>query len=892
MALAFPDLYDLGMSYLGLRILLHRAQQVEGVSCERVFMPWFDAVSRMRKIGLPLFTLETHTPLSELDLLGINLQYELHCTNILGLLELGGIPLRSEQRCESDPIILGGGPLSLHPEPYAPFFDAIAIGDGESTLPEILETLKALKSRGASRRDKVRALGDISGVYLPGYYRPRYSEDGRYLGLERLDASLPETVPMRITPQLLPEFYPSKPLVSTVEATHNRLVVEIARGCSRGCRFCGSGMINRPVRERSPADIVDEIGTGLEATGYSEVSLLSLSAADYSCLEELLVALDPVLKGRQVSLSFPSLRPDRFTPAIADRAAAGSRTGLTLAPEAATPRLRAVINKEVADEDLLQAVQTAFERQWKSVKLYFMIGLPTETDEDVWALVDLVKKVVDSSRRFGGRNLNVSISPFTPKPHTPFERQGQASMEDLNRRVGILKRGLGRVHSVRLEIRNLDVSSIEAAIARGDRRTAEAIEASYRAGGLFDAWTDGFSARRWKESFAQSGLETSQGSRLIPDVEILPWSHIQAGVSDEFLGEEMTAARQGHYTADCRQDRCQLCGLQERPDLPCPETPRYSKIFGHPQIQSHPSESWDPESPERLKQPWIPVSAGMSTSEIAVESQQFHRYRLIYSRTSPAQFVAHLDVLGVMERALRRLGVRLEFTAGMRPHLRLVASPPLAVGMTSSAEYLDFGLVEVWDVGKLNCLQGALPPGFTVLEVIVLPQGNLSLGALDTFLYCATPNEESPPLKRGDEGDQKEGRWDLCAAISKFLDSPEIPMTRTTPGKVVPFDARPAIWKLEQKEDGALLVGLKSSGGPMPKVSDILGTLTGAAPEALLARWHTERIGQWWNVDEQLYSPTDNYIRSGAEHNSPAPLDGEKRIEEDKLPLPTSGEIL
>lgn len=839
-ALAFPDLYELGMSYLGLRILLHCAQQVDGVACERVFMPWFDAADRLRRQNLPLFTLETRTPLRALDLLGINLQYELHCTNILGLLDLGGIPLLAGQRGETDPIILGGGPLSLHPEPLAPFFDVIAVGDGEALFPEILQTLKELKAGGASRQEKVRALGNIPGVYLPGYYQPRYSSDGRYLGLERLDASLPETVAMRITPELKPEYYPPRPLVPTVETTHNRLVVEIARGCSRGCRFCGPGMVNRPVRERPLADIVQEIESGLDATGYSEVSLLSLSAADYSCLDRLLEALDPVLQRRQVSLSFPSLRPDKFSPAMADRAAAGSRTGLTLAPEAATPRLRAVINKEISDEELLRAVRLAYERQWKSVKLYFMIGLPTETDDDIWALVDLVKKVLEAGRQYGGRGLTVSVSPFTPKPHTPFERQGQVAVEDLNRRIDILKRGLSRFRAVKLEIRDLDVSRAEAAIARGDRRTADAILACYRSGGLFDAWTDGFSGLRWENAFQAAGLDFAQGSWSLPEDQPLPWDHLEAGVSTEFLEDEMASARRGYTTADCRSDRCNLCGLQQRPELPCPEVPR------------HPSESWDPETGTNRKETWIPASAGMTP-------QQYYRFRLVYTRTSPAQYVAHLDVLGVLERALRRLGLPLEFTAGMRPHLRLIASPPLAVGMTSRGEYLDFGLGGLWSPELLHHLQEALPPGFTAVQVIPVPEGKLSLGSLDTFLYRANQAESGkpsvPPLIKGDRGD-------LSASVRNLLELAELPLWRTTPGKAVPYDARPAIWKLELQDDGSLLAGLKSSGGPIPKVGDILGYLTGASAEEVIAGWRVERIGQWWDVEGKLIAPTESYINA------------------------------
>ncbi|RJP75403.1 MAG: TIGR03960 family B12-binding radical SAM protein [Candidatus Zixiibacteriota bacterium] len=815
-ALAFPDLYELGMSYLGLRLLLHRALQVEGVACERVFMPWFDAEARLRALNLPLFTLETRTPLRELDLLGINLQYELHATNVLALLDLGGIPLRAEHRSESDPVVLGGGPLALHGEPFAPFFDALALGDGEDLFPEILHVLKEQKRRGASRRTTVRALGDIPGVYLPGYYQPQYGPDGRFRGMKRLDPGLPEVVSARVTPRLLPEHYPAKPLVPSVEATHNRLILEIARGCSRGCRFCGPGMTNRPVRERPVADIVAEAAAGLEATGYSEISLLSLSIADYSCLETLLDALRPILEARQVSLSFPSLRPDRFTPQMADRAAAGSRTGLTLAPEAASERLRAIINKETTDQDLLRAVRLAYERRWKSVKLYFMAGLPGETDDDLYAMVDLVREVVMTGKGLGGRHVTVSVSPFTPKPHTPFEREGQAPPEGLRRRLGILTSRFGRWHAVKLELRDLDVSRMEAAIARGDRRTAEAIEASFRAGGRFDAWTDGFSMTRWEQAFRQAGLDPEAGSRRIPEDEPTPWDHLQPGVTEEFLQSEREAAAAAEFTSDCRRDVCHMCGLHQRSDLPCPEIPRL--------------------------EPYIPAEAAASPPP-----GEFRRYRLTYRRREAARYVSHLDAVGVLERALRRLGLPLEFTQGMKPHPWLIASPPLPVGMTSRAEYLDFGLAGDWTPDRMANFREGLPPGFEAVDVAPLSGKGLSLGSLNVFLYRAEPAAARP-------AEQIE---ELQQAVEEFLASESVLLLRTGPQKAQPLEARGAVWRLEAQVGGALWIGLKTSGGPTPKAVEILGWLTRESADEIISGWRLERVEMGWDLEGRRLSPSE-----------------------------------
>ncbi len=811
-ALAFPDLYELGMSYLGLHILYHLGNRVEGVVCERIFMPWFDAVARMKQLRIPLFTLETRTPLNRLDLLGVHLQYELHATNVLAMLHLGNIPLFAGERGEEDPIVIGGGPLVYSPEPLAPFFDAFAVGDGEELWVEILETLKREKKMGTPRERRIRSLGDLRGVYLPHYYRPDYSKSGAYRGLKRLDAALPERIPARILPLLRRDYYPAQPLIPTLEATHSRLVLEIARGCSRGCRFCEPGMVNRPVREREVEELVEEADAGLAATGYSEVSLLSLSTADYRALDQLLEGLQPILEAHRASLSFPSLRPDKFTPQMAERAGSFSRTGLTFAPEAATDRLRRVINKPTSDEALLKAAELAFSKGWRVIKLYFMIGLPTETEEDIRSMVNLVREVDSVRRREGGKQINVSLSPFSPKPHTPFEREGQISPDDVRKRYALLIEGLRRHRSVKLDLRDPRIALVETALIRGDRAVGKAIEHCYRSGGLFDAWSDGFRAERWERAFVHSGGDLQRAASALPESVILPWKHIDAGIGDDFLRAERKMAARPRFTPDCREAKCHYCGLQLRDDLPCPDVPP------------------------------PPKSAAKPTPSLRLQTMDFRRFRLLYRRTEAAMFHAHLSVVAAMEKALRRLGVPLEFTRGFKPHVRLIASPPLGVGIQSSGEYVEFGIGVEWTENLFTRLREALPPGVEPVRVFAVPGRGPSLGSLNVFLYRVSPWEGNL-----DAGIQER--------IVDLLSRDELPFLRPGRGRTRSFDARPSLWKLEV-EGNSLLVGIRSAGGPVPRLEEILEWLL---PEKdhrpLPAHWRAERLGMWWKIEDKLVSP-------------------------------------
>ncbi|MFH1734886.1 MAG: TIGR03960 family B12-binding radical SAM protein [bacterium] len=822
--LAFPDLYELGMSYLGLRILYHLANQVEGVACERVFMPWFDAVKRLRELELPLFTLETKTPLHEVDLIGFNLQYELHTTNILAMLDLGKIPLRAENRTTDDPIVIAGGPLAHNPEPYAPFFDAIVIGDGEIVWPELLDALKTHKKAGLTRSEIIRRLVDMRGLYIPSLYRPSFDGEGKYSGLTRSDGTVPRTIEARITPQLRQDYYPRQPIVPTLETTHHRVVVEIARGCSCGCRFCSAGMIYRPVRERPVADLLRQADQELSRTGFDDLSLLSLSTADYRYLEPLLEGLEPILLKHRARLSFPSLRPQMFTSQIADRAAAQRKSGLTFAPEAATARLRKVINKHTSNEDLLNACQLAFERGWQLVKLYFMVGLPTETEADVEAIVDLVKQVDAVGKGSHHWNINVSLSPFSPKPQTPFQYDGLLPPEEIRRRYDILKNGLKRYRRIRLDLRRPEITMVETAVVRGGRKTADALEARYRQGAIFDAWTDGFYYRGWIDAFSAAGLDLAGECDALPQKSALPWDHIDSGVSSAFLDQERNIATLQGQTSDCRQDECHNCGLQTHDDLPCPD------VLDLPVEMPH----FEPASQE---------------------PEEYNRYIMQYRRTKESRFYTHHGVTAAIERALKRLAIPLEYKKGFHPRVRLVSCPPLNLGFMSECELVEFGVGVTWTEDLTEKLAEALPQGIVPDKLYPGQKRQNSIGALNSFLFHITPPDDIVIAAQ------------IEPRIVELLDSSECMIERQNPKKTVIYDARPGIWRLTV-EDGAIFMGVETTGGKIPRVDDLLKHLypENNAADHPFANWDIVRIGQWWVDQGVRQAPLMADIATGENH--------------------------
>lgn len=566
-AFLFPDTYEVGMSHLGMKILYHAINRRPYAWCERVFSPWVDMADAMRAAGVPLFSLESRTPVSEFDLLGVTLQYEMSFTNVLDALDLAGLPLRAADRKEG-PFVIAGGPCAFNPEPLAPFVDLVALGDGEVETIELVDCYRAWKASGAPREAFLQEAAKIRGIYVPSLYDVGYHPDGTVASVSpRPGSGAQEVVRKAMVADLNSAEYPEKLIVPYGEVVHNRIMLEIFRGCTRGCRFCQAGMIYRPVRERSPEKLMEMAQKLVGATGYDEISLMSLSSGDYSCLPELAREMVARFAARRVRISLPSQRIDNVLTETLRETQKVKKTALTLAPEAGTQRLRDVINKGVTEDDLVRSVTDAFEQGWSAVKLYFMIGLPTETDEDVLAIAELARLVrrcyfsVPKERRAPGLRITVSASVFVPKNFTPFQWEAQLDAETVVRRQKLLRDALREVKGVDFKYHAPDVSFIEAVFARGDRRLADVLERAYRLGCRFDGWSDQFRYDLWLKAFEEIGLDPAfYALRERPAGEVFPWDHLDCGVTKSFLAREREKAARGETTHDCRKG-CVGCGV-------------------------------------------------------------------------------------------------------------------------------------------------------------------------------------------------------------------------------------------------------------------------------------------------------------------------------------------
>lgn len=652
--LAFPDVYEIGMSHLGLQLLYHQLNRAEGVMADRVYAPWPDYEDKLRSESEPLRGIETEQPLCDFDFLGVSLQYELSYTNILTILDLGRTPIYSRDRTTAHPFVIGGGPCAFNPEPLADFFDFFVLGEAEEVLPEIIYAYQDWKRRGAkSREDFLSALRSISGVYVPSFFEVSYFEGGAVADVKPRFSDYTRVV-KRVVPELdriCP--VPEKPLVPVLDIVHNRLGLEIARGCTRGCRFCQAGFVYRPVRERGPQYVLDAAKRALACSGFEDVALLSLSTGDYCRIQELLGELVEELEPRRIAVSFPSMRVGTLTPALMDHVRKVRKTGFTLAPEAGSERLRRIINKGISDSDLLDAAQAAFDMGWRLIKLYFMMGLPGETEADRDAIVDLCMRVREKGKKTRS-SVNVAISTFVPKPLTPFQWSAQMSADRIEQCHRMFKEQL-RKPGLRFKWNMAGASILEAVFARGDRRLGAALKRAWELGARFDGWSDHFREAVWHQALEETGLSARfYAERERDRDEILPWDHLSAGVERSYLWSEYEKAMGEQFTPDCRQGRCSLCGVCDHNGI----SPLIHREF-EPRTRDEKSGNG--------------VRAAAEQSEFL--------YRVIYSKLGKARFFGQLEIAALLERALRRADLPAAFSKGFNPHPKISFGEALPLGM-------------------------------------------------------------------------------------------------------------------------------------------------------------------------------------------------------------------
>ena len=687
-ALAFPDLYEIGTSHFGMQILYSLLNSRDNIAAERLFAPAPDMEAQLRERGVPLASLESGLPMKEFDFIGISLLYELNFTNILTMLDLGGIPFYARDRGDDFPLVIGGGPCAFNPEPLADFFDLFVIGDGEDAVLEISDVLIRWKQGGGgTKKNLLKLLASIRGVYVPSFFEASHDADG----IQHLTPLHPEYtgVSRAILPDLARVPFPTSPIVAFGKPVHDRLRLEIARGCSRGCRFCQAGMIYRPVRERSVGDLLDITRKALAETGYSDISLLSLSIGDYSGLVPLmehLLTLDP---SGCTAISLPSIRAGRLTPELMKLVKTVRKTGFTIAPEAGTQRLRDVINKNISEKEIVDTVTSAFELGWRNIKLYFMMGLPTETQEDIQGMVDLARRL--AGIRPGGikSRVNVSVATFIPKAHTPFERCVQLSPEKARENLDFLKQNL-RHPGIKLKWQDPEMSLLEGVWARGDRRLSSLLVSAWKKGCRLDGWSDSFDFGLWKEAFEETGIDPDfYTKRERREGEVLPWDHIDTGISKKYLEAEFKKAVNLESTRDCRDGECTGCGICD---------------FKTVAPVLHDGDRGDASART------MPGSGGES---------HFAKYRCYYSRLGTAAHFGHLELVKIFHRAIRRTGVRVKYSKGFHPSMKLSFDNPLPVGMESEEEFFNLHMELKADpegfVEKLNMF---LPESLKVLSCV------------------------------------------------------------------------------------------------------------------------------------------------------------------------------
>ena len=739
--LAFPDVYEVGMSHLGIQILYHLLNAKNGIACERVFAPWVDMERILREKKIALSSLESSTPLKQFDIVGFSLQYELCLTNVLNMLELSDIPLLSKDRDDTFPLVIAGGPLTVNPAPVADFFDALVVGDGEEVILEICDLALRWKEARGKKEDILKSLSQLEGIYVPCLHTEA------------------QRIRKRVVADLNQTFFPTCPIVPYMKVVHDRLNVEIARGCKRGCRFCEAGFIHRPYRERTPELIHEILNTSLRRTGYEELSLLSLSAGDHSSIGPLLSGLMDRYETKKVAVSFPSLRIESVVGRLAEEVKRVRKTGFTVAPEAGTERLRRVINKELDEGVFFQGLSDLFSKGWKNVKLYFMMGLPTEKEEDLRGILELTKKIASlGERQKIHPNVNVSLSTFVPKPHTPFQWESQILLEEMKEKLHLMREGVKKNH-LHFKWQNPHLSFLEGIFSTGDKNLSRVLVEAFRLGCRFDGWSDQFRYPLWKEAFEKAGVRMDFHTRKRSFEDPLPWSFIETGVNGYFLWDEYQRGLEEKISPPCVKDNCHRCGICDGEAITVRES--------------------DPAEVTGLERIARKESQRSGTKK---------KVRLRFKKVGEMRFLSHLELVHLFYRASKRVDLPLCFSEGFHPMPRIVFATALPVGMESLMEVVDVeceGKITPPEV--MERLNQTLPPGIEILDA----------GEVPLFFDLSSlphPSAYWIPL------DHLIPRGEAIAKIEKALDKKEFFIHQERDGKKRSVDIRPLIEKMETKE--------------------------------------------------------------------------------------------
>ncbi|MCG6910446.1 MAG: TIGR03960 family B12-binding radical SAM protein [Deltaproteobacteria bacterium] len=780
-ALAFPDLYEIGTSHFGIQILYQILNKHPRIAAERVFAPAEDMETLLRKNAVPLMSLESRTPLKDFNILGFSLLYELNYTNILTMLDLSGIPFLSKERDDSFPLVIGGGPCTCNPEPLADFFDAFVVGDGEEVVLEMAETWFNLRRNGDDDKASVlKAWSTITGVYIPARFPVTYDRGGFQLpvGDPGTGGNRPGIVERAVLADLDKAAFPLAPILPFGKPVHDRLRLEVSRGCTRGCRFCQAGMIYRPVRERSEDTLMAVSRASLEKTGYEDLSLLSLSTGDYSCIGSLMTALMGNFESTHTAVSLPSLRAGTLTPELMRQIKKVRKTGFTIAPEAGSQRLRNVINKNISREEIFETVRNAFGLGWQVIKLYFMIGLPTETWEDLQEMVDLVDALRKIRGAHGHRGkINVSVTTFIPKPHTPFQWFSQISLEESISKIKWLRTQLKKP-GVHFKWQSPEVSFLEGVWARGDRRLSRLLVTAYAKGCRFDGWSDRFDFRVWQEAFAEAGVDVPFFTTRKRDVdEPLPWDHIGMKVSKTFLAKEWQSALDERKTDDCRWHPCNECGV-------CDFTTIKPELFRVCNMSSSPS-----------------------SQPVGKDPGFYKAFAVTYAKTGQAKYFGHLELVNIIVRALRRAGVSLKYSQGFHPMPKISFDDPLPVGMESVEERFYITVTAQIDAGDLlSRLNRELPEGIEIKRCLPVKGRRKRSSTVEEAYFIGL----------------KEGRFDP-ERLNRFLKLPEYGYVRTNrKGRRRDIDLKKVVVHMELKNPQSMYLNLLKESGRALRPQEIL----------------------------------------------------------------------